>query len=432
MASSKYADEGTCAHAVAAMCLTEGTDAAAYIGRLIEMEDYEHAGLSPSGAKKWIACPGSFALEAEAEQFTERFYSMEFTEAMAEYVQVYVDAVRARVEEYKLAGAVEVTLRVEQKLPIDHITDEPGATGTGDAVIIAVWADGTALIDVGDLKTGMGVIVEAEGNEQLQIYTLGALRELDLLYEITRARISIYQPRVKEAPSDWETSVEDVRAFGEKARDRAKMAHIAKEFLPNWINGPGYEYLTPGDQCKDSFCKARATCPKLAQVVANAVGADFDDLEEDKDKIGYSTESRHETSDDHLAHCMGLVDLIEDWCRAVRAEVERRLLAGTPVPGYKLVQGKRGARAWSDKDGVEALFKSMRLKQEEMYSFSLISPTAAEKLLKDSPKRWNRVTPLITQSEGKPSVAPESDKRPALAITPVEDDFDVVGGDLAG
>lgn len=432
MASSKYADEGTTAHALAAMCLTEGTDAAAYIGRLIESEDYEHAKLSPSGAKKWMACAGSHALES-TEEFVERCFSMEVTEDMAEYTQVYIDAVRARVEEYKLAGAVEVILLVEQRLPIAHITGEEGATGTGDAVIIAVWADGTALVDVGDLKTGMGVVVSAFENPQLQIYGLGAIEQYGLLYEITRARLTIYQPRINREPSDWEITADDLLAFGEHAKERAKVARTAKEFMANWV-GVDDSYLTPGDHCRTSFCKARATCPKLAEFVQDTTGADFEDLNVATTAMTMFKEDAEFIKPSVLSAKMAQIDLIEDWCKAVRAEVERRLLAGQPVPGYKLVQGKRGARAWGNADEVEATFKSMRLKQEEMYDFKLISPTTAEKLLKDSPKRWNRITPLITQSDGKPSVAPESDKRPALVITPTEDDFDVVGAgdDLAG
>ena len=129
---------------------------------------------------------------------------------------------------------------------------------------------------------------------------------------------------------------------------------------------------------------------------------------------------------------MAAVDLVEQWCKAVRAEVESRLLQGQEVPGYKLVQGKRGARAWTSAEEAEAILKSMRLKQDEMYDLKLISPTTAEKVLKESPKRWNRIAPLISQSEGKPSVAPESDKRPALVLGAVEDDFEQVTDDLVG
>jgi hypothetical protein len=69
----------------------------------------------------------------------------------------------------------------------------------------------------------------------------------------------------------------------------------------------------------------------------------------------------------------------------------------------------------------------MRLKQEQMYNFKLISPTQADKLLaKESPRRWKKVEALVTQRDGSPSVAPESDKRPALVIAPPADDFEVV------
>jgi hypothetical protein len=130
-------------------------------------------------------------------------------------------------------------------------------------------------------------------------------------------------------------------------------------------------------------------------------------------------------AEDHLAVCMDAVDLVEGWCKAVRAEVERRMLAGTPVPGYKLVEGRAGARAWADPAEAEKLLKSFRLKQDEMYDFTLISPTTAEKVLAQaSPKRWAKAQALIRRSDGKPSVAPASDKRPALVITPVADDFD--------
>uniref|UniRef100_UPI001641F64D DUF2800 domain-containing protein n=1 Tax=Burkholderia gladioli TaxID=28095 RepID=UPI001641F64D len=79
-------------------------------------------------------------------------------------------------------------------------------------------------------------------------------------------------------------------------------------------------------------------------------------------------------------------------------------------------------------EAAEALLKSMRLKQDQMYNFKLISPTQADKLLRqDSPRRWKKVEAQIVQREGRPSVAPDSDSRPALVITPPEDDFEVAG-----
>jgi hypothetical protein len=114
--------------------------------------------------------------------------------------------------------------------------------------------------------------------------------------------------------------------------------------------------------------------------------------------------------------------------------VETRLLSGVPIPGYKLVQGKKGNRAWADKAAAEALLKQMRVPHDQMYDYSVVSPTTAEKLHKAEvigPRQWPKVQALITQSEGKPSVAPESDKRPALVMSAVLDDFtDVTAADL--
>lgn len=100
-----------------------------------------------------------------------------------------------------------------------------------------------------------------------------------------------------------------------------------------------------------------------------------------------------------------------------------------PVSGFKLVTGKQGNRAWRDEVEAEELLKSFRLKQDQMYSQKVISPTQAEKLLKkESPRRWTKVEALITRSDGNPTIAPESDPRPALNVNPVND-FDDVSED---
>ena len=144
-------------------------------------------------------------------------------------------------------------------------------------------------------------------------------------------------------------------------------------------------------------------------------------------------EARIASLDAHqLAMCMDAVGMVEGWCKGVRAEVERRALDGQQVPGYKLVTGKAGNRQWKNPANAEAMLKKMRLKKEEMYDFSLISPTTAEKLAKAQTigeKQWEKLQSEIYRADGKPSVAPVTDPRPALEITPVEDDFDALTDD---
>ena len=110
---------------------------------------------------------------------------------------------------------------------------------------------------------------------------------------------------------------------------------------------------------------------------------DFDDLDVDiTPNVEAAIEALKQCDNTRLAQIMNAADLIEGFIKAVRARVEAQLFEGQPVPGYKLVQGKKGARQWADPTTAEATLKAMRLKTEQMYDLKLISPTTAEKLHK--------------------------------------------------
>ena len=395
--SSEYAAEGSAAHEIAALCLTSGSDAAAYVGRIVEIDTRE----------------------------------IEITSDMAEHIQVYVDHVRNRVATWQALGAT-VTLEVEQRVPIGHLTGEEGAEGTADAVIIAELPDVRTAIEVVDLKFGRGVEVEATDNRQLRLYALGAIEKFGMVWTFTEARVAISQPRLSTKPAEWEVSLEDLERFGQDVKRASASVAEARICFAN--KSPDFDlFLQPSEKgCK--WCKVKGTCGKLAQHVTTTVLDDFEDLTQAG--VEQAIKDVPARSDDNLANAMGCVDLIEDWCKAVRADVERRLLAGGQVPGFKLVEGRAGARKWADEAQAEAVLKSMRLKQEAMYDFKLISPTQAEKLAKAEtigPRQWPKVEALITRSAPKPSVAPASDKRPALGIKPVHEEFPNLeeAGDLA-
>lgn len=381
---NEYSDEGTAAHELASWCLLDGKDAVAFLGRVITV-DHE----------------------------TQPSRNFTVDDDFAADVQVYVDSVREYFDAAMLRG-VGAELLIEQSLPIGQVTGEKDATGMGDAVILAY---ALKEIQVHDLKFGKGVRVDAEENEQEMLYALGALYNAELLGDWQMVRLVIHQPRLQHL-SEWACTVAELREFARKAGERALHALATLKEKP----GALIHHLIPGTkQCK--FCKAKATCPKLRQVALQAAGADFEDLDAAKDGAAKSRSAVPEVADEELARCLGLVELIEDWCHAIKARGEQLLLSGGKLPGWKLVTGKRGNRAWMDAASVEALFKSFRMKQDEMYEFSLISPTKAEKVFKEEPKRWAKAQALITQADGKPTVVPESDKRPALEITPAADDF---------
>lgn len=399
--SSEFADEGTAAHFLAAECLTRKEEAAQYIGAVIFVSAKVVGFADIDGAKR-------FTVDTD----------------MAGHVQTYVDAVRSRIDGYKLAGAVEVELRVEQRVEFSNVIGVADSFGTADVQIIATWPDYSITIETDDLKYGRGVKVDADNNEQMSLYSLGLHDEVSILGDVREVVMVIHQPRLSHV-SEWNCSVEDLLKFADEARKSAKLATFALQHAANWIKGSDYSYLQAGNkQCR--FCKAKATCPALTAQVQQTVGADFDELIDDGAPTVKYIEKTEELTDVSLATKMAAVDLVEGWCKAVRAEVERRLLAGQSVTGYKLVEGRRGARRWANDAEVEATMKSMRLKLEEMYDLSLISPTTAEKLHKAGtigPRQWPKLQDLITQNEGKPSVAPESDKRPTLVIQAAADEF---------
>jgi hypothetical protein len=406
--TSTYSAEGTAAHQLLTWALQDNNDARAYLGRVIE---------------------------ADGMTFT-------VDEDMAGYVQVTIDYVR------DVAGSAGVVL-VDRRVNYSTYLDVPEQEAWGTLDVAVLLADEIVAID---LKYGRGVEVEAGSdlidgnvalarpNPQLALYALGALQEFGDFGDFTRVRLAISQPRIHERPSEYDMSVDELERWARSTARSAVLSCRAAAQLHGRCapleDDPGTwesTFLRPGEkQCR--FCKAKATCPALRDDVADTIGIDAAGPDEFADSSVPSADHIAPT-DAWLAAALAKVDMIEDWCKAIRAETERRLLAGQNVPGFKLVQGKRGPRHWSDPAQAEKLLReTFRLPVEKAFDLKLISPTSAEKLHKAGdigPRQWPKAQELITQSDGKPHVAPVSDSRPALVVTPVVDDFDTVTTDAS-
>lgn len=383
-----------------------------------------HAKLSPSSAHRWTRCPGSVALSAGLQN-TGSEHAAEGTLAHAlaahlldptqpapeqdtghlvEDVMQYVNYVTDLVDTLPNA-----TLLVEQALPIDHITGETGARGTADAVVVA-----DDLLVIVDLKFGRGVRVDALENEQLAMYASGALAELDELFgPFERVRMVIHQPRLGHV-SEWEIPTEELHIF---AGDISAASLQAEN--PDAPRTPGEK------QCR--WCNAKARCPELAQYNTNIIMGDFADLTTVIEGDLLEPRKIDVLDLSHLGYLLAQVDAIEGWCKALRERAHTEANSGNAIPGWKLVEGRRGARAWADPEHAEATLKRMGLRVAQMYDMKLISPTSAEKLHKAGeigPKQWPTLEKLFVQSAGKPCLVPESDKRPAITPAVSAEDFD--------
>lgn len=450
--SSSFADEGTAAHFLLEQCLLKEVDAEHFHGTRILVKD----------GKTEFNMGGQYPVGPDMTRDLQK--ALDYIRAVADGATIYAEqklSIAHITNEYwhRQTGAVAFKHDTGAYVDIDtgqvyaESEVEP-ATGTTD-----VWIIKGSVAHCLDLKWGMGVQVFAQDNEQQEMYTDAGLKEFDYLDEVEEVHLHILQPRIKhfdEAVYTKQQLAERVRAIREAS---LKIALTPADELP----------ATPGEkQCK--FCKKGASCKERTEHTLELIVGDFVDLdkgfvkvempqaekllaqsfgvkpaavtfhedgftvEEDvgphftvkkpsiRPSLEAATEAVATADDERLATLMDAADMIEGFAKAVRAEVERRLLAGSFTDArYKLVEGRQGARAWIDEEQAEAAMKAMRLKTDEMYDRKVISPTSAEKLLGESNKRkWAKLQPLITRSDGKPSVAPASDKRPALSMAIAE------------
>lgn len=406
---NKASDNGTARHAVCAYCLLDGeTNAADLVGYYVRLAD------------------GHVFMPNVDDDLAG---SLEYLDDWVAEDQDYVDTVRAMRE----GGELFIEQRLDFRRFVDCADPEDGF-GTGDAVILAPIGDEGAItayeIIVVDRKTGYHE-VPVERNKQLMLYALGAYDEHSLVYDIRRVRLVIHQRAARE----WDCSVEDLLAFGEEARAAAKMVSDAAKLHADPAVDPqdwNLLFLNPDpSESACAYCKAMATCPAMLEKVQDSVGADFDAI------VAAGAAPAVDTYESlSLGNMMAATGLIEDWIKAVRAEVERRLLAGQQVEGFGLELGREGARQWADPVAAEAmLVKTFRLPVEKAYDLKPISPTSTEKLHKAGdigPKQWAKLQPLICRAPAKPSVKPASViKNPYTPPAASADDFQPVAEEAA-
>ena len=365
-----------------------------------------HALLSPSAAHRWLNCTAAPRLEAGVEdrgssfaeegtlahaycakklkqylgqdtaaedaeiaELNERYHTGE----MDEYTDTYVAIVLEKLNEARQRVS-DAQLLVEVRLDFGkHI---PDAFGTSDAVIIA---DG--VMEVIDFKYGKGVRVDADNNPQMMIYALGAYELMSFEYDIKTVRMTIVQPRLDNL-SEFEMGVDDLMVWTDTIlKPRAEEAY----------SGKGHQM--PGEWCR--FCKVKSQCRALAENCVKAVNSDPSLL----------------TRQDIEQHILPLLPTVKSWLSGMEEYTLEQALAGVKYEGYKLVEGRSVRRISDPKAVMETLQGEGYDEADYLKPTELRTITDLEKLV--GKKKFTALCgDSIVKPQGKPTLVPESDKRP--------------------
>jgi hypothetical protein len=206
-------------------------------------------------------------------------------------------------------------------------------------------------------------ILAAKGNPQLRTYALGALLANKKL-DVERVTVTIVQPRAGHPDGRIRSETFHVIDLMDWTQDmlaamrRSREALDAKATMPEaaWAA----TYLSPGGHCRDTFCKAQATCPALRQAALDAVGVHFSPID-DTPMIANSPDSG---SPEERAKRLDMLDMIEAWIKEVRAHEHRMAEMGQPAPGYALVE-KTGREKWVDEEAARAAIAATGLAEEK-------------------------------------------------------------------
>lgn len=394
---------GTCGHQMAAEILVGQSAPSSYFGRVMGFPYVDN--------EDW------------ADKYPED-YEFQYTHTVdQDLIDAVVTYASFVLKQKELLGA---EMFVEQRVPIGHITGEKDATGSSDVVLVS--GDTITIIDA---KFGRGKvyaydIVEPEQidpiteevtppvrrmNLQLAMYALGSLEKYGLLYEFKCVKVIIVQPFLNSV-SEYECSVEELLELGKWLSERAEATRKNPEFVPN------------GKNC--FFCRARFDChARNADVLKTALEG-FDDVE------SFASAKTVPIFLPNLGQLWGKVEQIKQWCKDIETKVQAEIEAGNVVIGpdggaMKLVEGRKPAKEWVDEQAAMEMMSRWRLK-DLMWTKKLITPTQAEKLAPKKPGKkpvtepktpigktqWKRLSALVKQGRGNPTVAMASDPRPAL------------------
>ena len=369
-----------------------------------------HALLSASSAHRWVHCTPSARLEeqfpdagsdAAAEgtvahalaeiKVRQYFYPQEVSRQKmaravnklkkdghwADEMQGYTDEYLDYVKSAAMAFVHVPHADVEKTVYFDKYV--PEGFGTADCILI-----GGDTLHVIDFKYGKGVPVSAEENLQMILYALGAYEACRIFYSIGTVKLSIVQPRIDNI-SEWEIPLSVLVAYGEMISDKAALAYKGEgAFAPSEEN------------CR--FCRARAQCRARA---------------EENVRLAFFTDKKPPLiTNEEVGDYLEKGEDVAKWLKDLKEYALKECLAGKEVPGWKAVEG-RGSREWTDMDKAFADLTEHGIDEAILWERTLLTLAQVEKTV-GKKEFQTLVGKYVVKNPGKPALAKESDKRPAV------------------
>jgi len=362
----------------------------------------KHARLSPSSSGRWLSCTASVEASEKYENksnsasvwgtnvhylgeqlllgkdieigglYVEQGVEFIVDEEMRDCAEEYADYVNSFIDKNSV-------VLIEEQFDLGFISDNQ--FGTSDATVL-----NDTHLHVMDLKTGHGIVM-AEQNTQLMLYALGALHELEDIYDIETVTLHIVQTRAGHVDT-WELDVKTLKLF-------EMMAKVQAEAI---ITGDT-EFAPSEKACK--WCQHSVNCEALKAHVDSVVTGAFDNIEDidgQADLIDVS----------HIKKILDNKDLITSFIKAVEARSLELMQEGTTIDGYKLVEAKTN-RKWRDEAEV-AKYLNRKVKANDLWVKKLIPMT---KILKLRPND-KKLQEMLIKPDGKPVIAKLDDKRPPI------------------
>ena len=341
--------------------------------RLCEAYEDKGSDYAAEGTDAHILCEYRLkqALGIPAEDPIENlsWYNEEMEECAAGYAAYVVELLETAKQ-----TCSDPVVMIEQRVDFSRWVQE--GFGTADCILIA---DG--VLNIVDYKHGKGVEVSAEGNTQLSLYSLGALEIFDGIYDIDRVCVHIFQPRKSNVVSSMMDTTDLYEWADTELTEKAQLAY------------EGQGSFSCGEWCQ--FCKAKAECRERAEANLALARCEF--------------QSPALLDDEEIADILGKVDALTAWASDVKEYALQQAISGKEWTGWKLVEG-RSNRKYTSEAAVAATVEGAGF---DPYERKVLGVTAMQKMLGKT-RFEELLAPYIEKPQGKPTLVPESDKRPAM------------------